>query len=66
MNFLFFVFSWAAATSISPVSPTTGFRVLSIVYSGSSLLRVDGHSQKSLWVSSCWWISSPDFSPRVL
>ena len=52
--------------SVSPVSPITGFRVLSISYSGSSVLRMDGHSQKSLWVSSCWWISKPDFRPIVL
>ena len=66
MNFLFCSFSCFTAISICPVSPTTGFRVLSISYSGSSFLRMDGHSQKSLWVSSCWWISKPDFRPIVL
>jgi len=54
VKFLFCVASWATATSISPVSPMTGFRVLWISYCGSSVLSRLGHSQKSLWVSSCW------------
>jgi len=66
VKFLFCVASCATATSISPVSPTTGFSVLWISYDGSSVLRRLGHSQNSLWVSSCWWISSPDFSPSFL
>ncbi len=66
MNFLFCSFSWATAASIFPVSPTTGFSVLFILYSGSSVLRSEGQSQKSLWVSSCWWISKPDFNPISL
>ncbi len=66
MKFLFWRASCLTASSMIPVSPTTGFNVLLISYCGSSCLKREGQSQKSLCVSSCWWISRPDFSSRVL
>lgn len=48
------------------VSPTTGFRVLLISYCGLSVRSNEGQLQKSLCVSSCWWISSPDFRPSFV
>ena len=66
MKFLFFPASCATAASISEVSPTTGIRVLLISLKGLSVLRSEGQEQKSLEVSSCWWISRPDFSPSAL
>ncbi len=48
MNFLFFVFSYSAAMSIFPVSPTTGFNFLSIVNCGFSVLSSEGQVQNSL------------------
>jgi len=53
MNFLFFSASCLAAMSIIPVSPITGFSFLSIVYSGSSVLNIEGQLQKSLFVFNC-------------
>jgi len=48
--------------SISPVSPVTGLSFLFTVNCEGSVLRREGQLQKSLCVSSCWWISSPAFS----
>lgn len=66
MKFLFWEASCFTAVSIIPVSPITGFRVLEISYCGASCLKREGQLQKSLFVSSCWWISSPDFRPIFL
>ena len=53
MKFLFCVASCFTASSMIPVSPTTGFSVLVISYWGVSCLKRDGQLQNSLCVSSC-------------
>lgn len=66
MKFLFCAASCFTASSTMSVSPATGIKVLFISYCGLSCLSKDGQSQNNLRVSSCWCISSPDFSPIFL
>jgi len=48
VKFLFWAASCFTAWSTIPVSPTTGFRVRWISYSGLSCLRMDGQEQNNL------------------
>ncbi len=55
-----------AALSISPTSLCVGLSFLTIVISGSSVLRTVGQGQKSFPpVSSCLWTSRPTLRPRA-
>ncbi len=65
MNFFRVIACSAAARSTSPISLSLARRYRKNSKSESSAFRISLGQQQYSFVreESCWWISSPDFSP---